>query len=92
MISVLKPPRPIPGQLNPTIFAFPPNRDILGGTAYFIQNPSGNLLIDCPAWTEETISWLNEKGGVRRLILTHRGDFVTHDGCAVRLSRAVLVR
>ena len=73
MTSVPKPPRPIPGQLNPTIFAFPPNRDILGGTAYFIQNPGGNLLIDCPAWTEDTISWLNEKGGVRWLILTHRG-------------------
>ena len=73
MTSVPKPPRPIPNQLNPTIFAFPPNRDILGGTAYFIQNPLGNLLIDCPAWTDDIISWLNQKGGVRWLVLTHRG-------------------
>jgi glyoxylase-like metal-dependent hydrolase (beta-lactamase superfamily II) len=56
-----------------TIFAFPPNREILGGTAYCILNASGNVLIDCPAWNTATETWLRDRGGVRWLVLTHRG-------------------
>ena len=72
---VTKPPRSLPHIEDPdaTIFAFPPNRETLGGTAYFIQSPEGNCLIDCPAWTESTLAWLNDRGGVRWLVLTHRG-------------------
>jgi len=67
-----KPPRKI---LN-GIYAFPPNRDTLGGTAYFIQGSQGNILVDCPAWNEEQkavfTEFLDQKGGVRWLFLTHR--------------------
>ena len=51
-----KPPRsvPHPNLDTPDIVAFPPNRAILGGTAYGLLSDSGNLLIDCPAWTAET--------------------------------------
>ncbi|MBE9012979.1 MBL fold metallo-hydrolase [Pseudanabaenaceae cyanobacterium LEGE 13415] len=72
-----KPPRPVfseeicPG-IAP-IFAFPPNRDTLGGTSYLIVEKDGNLLIDCPAWDENTRSFLDSYGGVSKLILTHRG-------------------
>ncbi|UBF28999.1 MBL fold metallo-hydrolase [Kovacikia minuta CCNUW1] len=55
-----------------TIFAFPPNRDTLGATAYFIVDEV-NILIDCPAWNEVTQNFLQEQGGVHWLILTHRG-------------------
>ncbi len=64
-----KPPRPI----LPRIFAFAPNRDSLGGTAYFITNETGNILIDCPAWHDLNREWLQENGGVKWLIFTHRG-------------------
>lgn len=64
-----KPPRPI----LPRIFAFAPNRDILGGTAYFIAQETGNILIDSPAWQDNNRQWLQEHGGVRWLIFTHRG-------------------
>ena len=64
-----KPPRPI----LPRIFAFAPNRDSLGGTAYFIVHETGNILIDCPAWHEPSREWLHKQGGVRWLIFTHRG-------------------
>lgn len=56
-----------------TIFAFSPNRDILGGTAYLLLEESGNILIDCPAWDTATQAFLAEKGGIRWLFLTHRG-------------------
>ena len=64
-----KPPRPI----LPSIFAFAPNRDSLGATAYFIAHETGNILIDCPAWQESNREWLQAQGGVRWLIFTHRG-------------------
>jgi glyoxylase-like metal-dependent hydrolase (beta-lactamase superfamily II) len=65
----LKPPRPV----LKSIFAFPPNRDTLGGTAYFIVENAVNLLIDCPAWNEINEQFLQEQGGVSLLFLTHRG-------------------
>ena len=67
--AVIKTPRSI---LN-TIFAFPPNRDTLGGTAYFIVENALNFLIDCPAWNQTNEQFLREQGGVSFLFLTHRG-------------------
>lgn len=73
------------------IFAFPPNRDTLGGTAYLIvgasygvsldglgqtndrHSQSGNILIDCPAWEQSNIEFLQAAGGVKFLFITHRG-------------------
>lgn len=55
------------------IFAFPPNRDTLGGTSYFIVRKEGNILIDCPALDQINQDFLRSHGGVRWLFLTHRG-------------------
>jgi glyoxylase-like metal-dependent hydrolase (beta-lactamase superfamily II) len=54
------------------IFAFPPNRDTLGGTAYLIVEES-NILVDCPAWNPTNQAFLEAQGGVDWLFLTHRG-------------------
>ncbi|MFN6569730.1 MBL fold metallo-hydrolase [Dendronalium sp. ChiSLP03b] len=56
-----------------SIFAFPPNRDTLGGTSYFIVRNEGNILIDCPALNQTYQDFLRSHGGVRWLFLTHRG-------------------
>jgi glyoxylase-like metal-dependent hydrolase (beta-lactamase superfamily II) len=56
-----------------SIFAFPPNRDTLGGTSYFIVRNEGNILIDCPALDQTNQDFLAAHGGVRWLFLTHRG-------------------
>jgi len=55
------------------IFAFPPNRETLGGTAYFIVENNANFLIDCPAWDEKTQEFVRSHGGVNSLFITHRG-------------------
>jgi glyoxylase-like metal-dependent hydrolase (beta-lactamase superfamily II) len=55
------------------IFAFPPNRDTLGGTAYFIVRNEGNILIDCPAWDDINQDFMRLHGGVRWLFMSHRG-------------------
>lgn len=82
----VKPPRAV----LEGVYAFPPNRSTLGGTAYFIvenavQNDrlsgggiaekASNLLIDCPTWTDAYADFMAEQGGVRWLVLTHRGGF-----------------
>ena len=67
--SLTKPPT----EVFETVFAFSPNRDTLGGTAYLLLEPSGNILIDCPAWHPETQAFLHAQGGIRWLFLTHRG-------------------
>jgi glyoxylase-like metal-dependent hydrolase (beta-lactamase superfamily II) len=69
-----KPPRPV----FETIYAFAPNRDTQGATAYFIvdNTPAGlpaNILIDAPLWDEGNREWLRAQGGVRWLFITHRG-------------------
>ncbi len=65
----VKPPRAV----LESIFAFPPNRDTLGGTSYFIVRNEGNILIDCPALDQTNQDFLRSHGGVRWLFLTHRG-------------------
>jgi glyoxylase-like metal-dependent hydrolase (beta-lactamase superfamily II) len=61
-----------PHSLFDTLFAFPPNRDTLGGTAYLVKTPSGNGLIDCPAWNDDVRQFLDDHGGVQWSFLTHR--------------------
>lgn len=55
------------------IFAFPPNRETLGATAYFIVKNDANILLDCPALDAENQQFLRDSGGVRWLLITHRG-------------------
>ncbi|ACK66813.1 beta-lactamase-like protein [Rippkaea orientalis PCC 8801] len=62
-----------PHQLLEGLFAFSPNRDTLGGTAYLIVEETGNILVDCPLWDEQTQGFLEQQGGVRSLFITHRG-------------------
>ncbi len=63
----------LPQTIWNNVLAFPPNRDTLGGTAYFIVRNEGNILIDCPTWDETNQEYLRSLGGVRWLFLTHRG-------------------
>ena len=65
--------RKSPRCVLPGVFAFPPNRDTLGGTSYFIADKSGNVLLDCPAWNETNHNFLLANGGVAKLVITHRG-------------------
>lgn len=71
---VAKPPQLI----FDSIFAFPPNRDTMGGTAYLIRDQDAqgqpcNLLIDVPAWRPEVQTFLEQQGGVAWLFITQRG-------------------
>lgn len=65
------------------VFAFPPNRDTLGATAYLIVEKDAKILIDCPAFDETTQEFLRQQGGVDWLLVTHRGSI----GKAVRVQQ-----
>ena len=71
-----------------TVFAFAPNRETMGGTAYLIlenrEQPLGettlnclhqsaNILVDCPALTDSNRNFIHAKGGIDTLFITHRG-------------------
>ena len=77
-MSLSSPSTRQPRQILSNIYAFPPNRDTLGATAYFIVekdaegNPA-NLLVDTPAWDGGNQTFIAAQGGVRWWILTHRG-------------------
>lgn len=45
----------------------------MGGVSYFILENFGNILVDSPAWDTENQEFLQEKGGITWLFLTHRG-------------------
>ncbi|MGQ4649774.1 MBL fold metallo-hydrolase [Lyngbya aestuarii] len=78
-----------PHSILETIFAFPPSRDTLGGTAYLIVENTVNILIDCPAWNETNEQFLHQQGGISLLFLTHRGgigrvqEFQSTFGCPI---------
>ncbi len=81
-------------------YAFPPNRETLGGTAYLVMHTSAsdsnsvarkNILVDCPAWTETNVDFIAQQGGLQWLVITHRGgsshvrDWQAHFECDVVL-------
>jgi glyoxylase-like metal-dependent hydrolase (beta-lactamase superfamily II) len=63
----------LPRSILEGVFAFGPNRDTLGATAYLILEENNNILIDCPTWNQENQQFLLDRGGVRWLFITHRG-------------------
>jgi len=67
-----------PRLLLPELYAFSPNRETLGATAYYLRKETGNILIDSPPWTEETQQFLADQGGIRWFYLTHRGAISKH--------------
>jgi glyoxylase-like metal-dependent hydrolase (beta-lactamase superfamily II) len=45
-----------------------------GGNSYFIQDPSGNWLVDSPKFVGPLVQRLEALGGVDHIFLTHRDD------------------
>jgi glyoxylase-like metal-dependent hydrolase (beta-lactamase superfamily II) len=72
-LAIKSPAGKSPTEILPGIFAFPPNRDTLGGTAYLIVTSSGNIAIDSPAWNDTNRQFIVDRGGIKYLAITHRG-------------------
>jgi len=61
-----------PRLILPNLYRFAPNRETLGGVAYLLCHPLGNVLVDCPFWDQVTQDFLRGQGGVKWLFLTQR--------------------
>jgi glyoxylase-like metal-dependent hydrolase (beta-lactamase superfamily II) len=82
----------LPIEILPGIFAFPPNRDTLGGTAYAIVTSTGNILIDSPAWNDVNRQFISDLGGVKSLAITHRGGIGKATTIATQFNCAVIIQ
>jgi glyoxylase-like metal-dependent hydrolase (beta-lactamase superfamily II) len=81
-----------PIEILPGIFAFPPNRDTLGGTAYLILSPTGNILVDSPAWNDVNQQCITDLGGIKSLVITHRGGIGAVTTIAATLGCEVIIQ
>lgn len=49
-------------------------RSSYGAHAYFVERPSGNVLIDAPRWSRRVNAFISAHHGVDHIFLTHRDD------------------
>jgi len=49
-----------------------------GAWSYFIERPQGNVLVDSPRAAAPLLRRLEERGGVARMVLSHRDDVADH--------------
>jgi glyoxylase-like metal-dependent hydrolase (beta-lactamase superfamily II) len=42
--------------------------------SYFVRAPAGNLLVDVPSVDDEVVNFLDQRGGLKWIFLTHRDD------------------
>lgn len=76
--SPLVPPPPEAGRaprpVRDDLWLFAPSRDSQGGSAWLLQSAAGDLLIDCPGYTEANLAFLAERArrGPGRIVLTGR--------------------
>ena len=68
----------LPRLILPSIFAFSPNRNALGGISYLLLHHQGNILIDAPAWNDLNHQFCQQQEGVKYLFFTNR-DAITKE-------------
>lgn len=72
----LKPPEDaFPYEVAPGAFLLGYNsRHSFGANAWFVPRPDGNLMVDSPRWSPPLVAALEKRGGLKRILLTHRDD------------------
>lgn len=70
-----QPPGLFPQALAPGIYRCGYNaRASFGAHSYFVERPSGNLLVDSPRFVSKLVKRFEEAGGLTEIMLTHRDD------------------
>jgi len=68
-------------------------RSSFGAHSYFVERPSGNLLVDSPRYAGELLAWFERAGGIAHILLSHQDDvadagrFAEHFGARVWIHR-----
>jgi len=58
--------------VRPGLWLFAPSRDSQGGSSWLLATAEGDLLIDCPGFTQANLDFLGGRGGEGTLVLTSR--------------------
>ena len=74
-------PMPLAGEVSFCGFT---SEHSFGATAYFIQRPGGNVLVDSPRFAAPLVKQIEKLGGIRWLFLTHQDDVADHAKWAER--------
>ena len=88
-----RPPQPaFPFELTPGVFALGHNaRESFGAHSYLVPRPDGNLMTDSPRFTRGLAEGIDELGGVRHVLLSHRDDVADADRWADRYGADVWI-
>ncbi|MBI2881264.1 MAG: MBL fold metallo-hydrolase [Candidatus Tectomicrobia bacterium] len=80
-------------QLEEDIWRFYTRPDLgIRHYAYFIQRPGGNVLMDMqPLLTEDLAGWIEERGGIRHIILSHPHYYGAMDEFSARFRAPIHV-
>lgn len=62
-----------PQQVLDGLWAFAPNRDCQGGTAWWLEQAGGALLVDCPAYTAANLAFLRGRPAGMLLLTSREG-------------------
>ena len=88
-----RPLRPaFPHELTPGVFALGHNaRSSFGAHSYLVPRPDGNLMTDSPRFTRGLAELIDDLGGVRHVLLSHRDDVADADRWAKRYGADVWI-
>jgi glyoxylase-like metal-dependent hydrolase (beta-lactamase superfamily II)/ferredoxin len=50
-----------------------------GASSYFIKRPDGNVLVDSPRFAAPLVRRIENMGGIKLMLLTHRDDVADHE-------------
>jgi len=62
-----------------------------GASSYLVQRPTGNLMIDSPAFDRRLRSEVDDLGGIEHVLLTHRDDVADAQKWAARYGARVWI-
>ncbi|MCU1353186.1 MAG: fold metallo-hydrolase [Acidimicrobiales bacterium] len=62
-----------------------------GATAYLVERPDGNLMVDAPRFTRRLTGPIDELGGIAHILLSHRDDVADADRWAERYDARVWI-
>ena len=92
-IEIRRPPNPpFPFELTPGVLALGHNAESsFGAHSYLIERPDGNLMVDSPRYMRGLAERVDDLGGIRHVLLSHRDDVADADRWAERYGAEVWI-
>ena len=91
--EIRRPPTPpFPFELTPGVRALGHNaRSSFGAHSYLVTRPDGNLMVDSPRYLRGLAERIDDLGGIRHVLLSHRDDVADADRWAERYGAEVWI-